>query len=343
MAFLVDVINYAQNVLAVVAGTPRTAASVNGPLQGLVNRTAFLKHISDKLWGTYLTVSGVDTGLDTLNIVGHGLSANQAVRVTTIGGSIPAPLNDGVVYYVIVVDSDNLNLSLASGPGAAVDLTGPMAGDVYVSVLPDWQGDLLMVDATYGTGIFASLVMWLAGTQTVTGAKTFDDITANNQYKYNGSSTTGYDTGEAVDMFGMWSVAPGSYTANTNSTTDPFYVRAHFPHEAVLEGFSISYQGAAGHGGLPATMPKIILVQRSVTGTLETPVATATDASASAVALEANHLISSASISVTIDTRSGYTYWWKLQPEAGANSLIGGVWGTPTSRFVTRYVDRRAS
>ena len=343
MAFLVDVINYAQNVLAVVAGTPRTAASVNGPLQGLVNRTAFLKHISDKLWGTYLTVSGVDTGLDTLNVVGHGLSANQAVRVTTIGGSIPAPLNDGVVYYVIVVDSDNIKLSLASGPGAAVDLTGPMAGDVYVSILPDWQGDLLMVDATYGTGIFASLVMWLAGTQTVTGPKTFDDITANSEYKYNGSSTTGYDTGETVDTSGLWTIDPGSYTAATNVAADALYVRAHFPHEAVLEGFSVSYKGAAGHGGLPGTMPKIRLVQRNVDSTLESTAATATDASASTVALEAPHLISSASFSLTIDTRSGYTYWWKLEPEAGANSLIGGIWGTPTSRFTTRYVDRRAS
>lgn len=342
MSFLTDVVKYATNILAVVAGTPRTAASVNGPLQGLVNRTAWLKVFTEYLFGPWVEIIGVDTGADTLYSPGHGLTANQAIQFRVVGGSLPAPLVGGTVYRVIVVDSDNFQVSLTSGPGPAVNLTGPMASDVYAFAIPDWIYDLLVVDAQWGTGPFADLVAWLAGAQTFTGAKTFNDITAGNgaDYEYAGHAPIDiYSTEDAQAPSGGWQIYPGAYTDSAASNTTPLYIRANLPNGCTMTGFRVNYRAAAGHGGLPQFMPKLQLVTRSTTGTLEVVVATATDSSPSVGAFETNHTIQSAAFALGINTTLGSTHWWKFTAENGTNATPNGLVLTPIATVIPAAVD----
>lgn len=342
MAFLTDVVKYATNILAVVAGTPRTAASVNGPLQGLANRTAWLRLFTEYLFGPWVEVTGADLGADTLYSPGHGLTANQAIQFRVVGGSLPAPLVGGTVYRVIVVDSDNFKVSLTSGPGPAVNLTGPMASDVYAFTIPDWIYDLLVVDAQWGTGPFADLVAWLAGTQTFTGAKTFQDITAGNgaDYKYAGHATLNIPQRKASAPNGGWTIHPAGNTDLTANGSGHVYYEASLPHGCYLQGFSVAYQAAPGHGALPAVMPKLQLVTvNAITGN-EIVSATATDSSPNVATFQSNHLISSVPFSLQILTYDvPYTYYWKFSQESGVGALINGVVFTPIARVSPTAVD----
>ena len=344
MSFLTDVVKYATNILAVVAGTPRTAESVNGPLQGLTNRTAWLRLFTEYLFGPWVEVTGADLGADTLYSPGHGLTANQAIQFRVVGGSLPAPLVGGTVYRVIVVDSDNFKVSLTSGPGPAVNLTGPMASDVYAFTIPDWIYDLLVVDAQWGTGAFADLVAWLAGAQTFTGAKTFDDITATADYKYLGyGQFEGYSAEHALAPSGGWNLnSPGIFTDTAASAGTPVYIRAKLPHGSLLKSFRVNYEASPGHVNLPQFMPKVQLVTKSTTGLLENIVATATDASPSVAAFEANHTIQSATFSLQIYNRLGFTHWWKITGENGLNSIVNGAYLTPTWVIEPTSVDAGA-
>jgi len=175
MATVAEIVRWIAGVTAVVNGTPRTAESVNAGLRDLANRSRWLKdRFYDLLLGAPLTVSAVNTTTDRLTITSHGIPANSPVQVFAAnGGSLPGGLAPSVVYYVGVVDADTIYLSATIGPGAAVDLSAGFSGDVYVQIVQDWMSVLLIADSTWGYGKLTSLVCFLAGSQAVTGTKTF--------------------------------------------------------------------------------------------------------------------------------------------------------------------------
>lgn len=70
-------------------------------------------------------VASVDTALDRIELEPHGLTTDDPVqfRIET-GGTLPAPLAAGVVYYAKpVTDSSSLFQVAAAPGGAAIDLT----------------------------------------------------------------------------------------------------------------------------------------------------------------------------------------------------------------------------
>lgn len=66
-----------------------------------------------------------DVAGDSIVIPGHGLTANQRVRLEAIpgGSTLPAGLAEDTDYFVISVDANTIKLSASAGPGAAVDIT----------------------------------------------------------------------------------------------------------------------------------------------------------------------------------------------------------------------------
>jgi hypothetical protein len=220
-----------------------------------------------------------------------------------------------------------------------------MAGDVYVSVLPDWQGDLLMVDATYGTGIFASLVMWLAGTQTVTGPKTFDDITTNVDYKYASSSPPKLQQCGWVipnPAGGFWLLGLNQAVANSNVASNKIFYQLGMPSGSTLTTLRIRViPDVLGRPGLPATMPTFKVYKADFNGTT-TLLATQIDPSASVAAYETPHTVTMTIPDEVVDN-SSFTYWLDLENESGVNSAINTIYKTPETRCAITKVDRMAS
>ena len=118
-----------------------------GYWDGVNNRVRWLfNRLGAGLLGEFQTfVAGaVNTGTDTINIVGHGLPANTVVRCGNVGGTmfagtgILAPSVAGLsisALYVLVTDVDNIQLALTSG-GAAIDLTSAGSGTHYLFTVP---------------------------------------------------------------------------------------------------------------------------------------------------------------------------------------------------------------
>ncbi len=64
----------------------------------------------------------VNTGTDRVLINSHGLSNNQKVTVSNLGGELPSGLNENYEYFIINVTANDFQLATSSG-GSAIDLT----------------------------------------------------------------------------------------------------------------------------------------------------------------------------------------------------------------------------
>lgn len=128
--------------------------------------------------------------------------------------------------------------------------------------------------------------------------------------------TAGWAIGAAGTALALNQVsAAGAYVA---------YFELLQPKACTLTGLSVLLAGAAGHVGLPATMP-VLTLYRQDTGSLLAPttVATATDASAGVAAYEAVHSLSLGVLAEVLAFDSGNRYYVKLAGETGANSIAG--------------------
>lgn len=69
-----------------------------------------------------------DIANDILEAPSHGFTNGQTVVVWAVpGASLPAPLVEGTIYFVITATTDDLQLSLTSG-GAAINITAVGSG-----------------------------------------------------------------------------------------------------------------------------------------------------------------------------------------------------------------------
>ncbi len=305
MAFVSEVIQFIAGVRAVVAGTPRTAASVNAGLSDLASRTKWLnERLYQLLLGAPLTISAVNTTTDRLTVTGHGIPANTAVQVFAAnGGALPGGLAAATVYYVDVVDADTIKLSATSGPGAAVDLTAGFVGDCYAQIIPDWLSTLLIADATYGAGKLSSLVVFLAGAQTVSGAKTFADITVSGVTYYKLASRS---LGRTVPCTFVDISTGLSYRMPCAiPATKTVGAMIDLPHGGSLTAMTVTID-PANVGVLPGTMPKVTVLRIEASGA-STDIGNQTDTSADFTAFSAVHEIAVTGMTEVIDTTL-YTY-----------------------------------
>jgi hypothetical protein len=80
-----------------------------------------------------------DATADTLKVAGHGYVANQTVVVWPGNQTLPAPLAEGTIYYVVNPTANNFQLATTSG-GAAINLTAVGNGYVQSLVVESFAG-----------------------------------------------------------------------------------------------------------------------------------------------------------------------------------------------------------
>ena len=82
-----------------------------------------------RTYGVKVTTT-VDAGTDTFTAASHGYAANTKVMVKS-SGTVPSPLYENIVYYVVNTTTDTFKLSYTSS-GSAIDLTDAGSGTIEV-------------------------------------------------------------------------------------------------------------------------------------------------------------------------------------------------------------------
>jgi hypothetical protein len=104
--------------------------------------------------GLFVGFAVPDVSNDVLEAPAHGFSDGQTVVVWVVpGGTLPAPLAEGTVYFVVSSTTDDLKLALTAG-GAAVNLTTVGAGFLQRITEEQYgtQGTLSITTATLRLG-----------------------------------------------------------------------------------------------------------------------------------------------------------------------------------------------
>lgn len=352
---------------APAGGDPRTAASVSVMGQGVTNRTLWLWKRLQEVIGNFapisaaspLPVSTVDTVGNSVTITGHGISSNDAVHlVTASAATAPAGLAVGTQYYAIVLDANTLSFSTTPGPGAAVDITGGLSGNVYV--VKNTTGDASIWATLNGilpAGTVRSMLKYIsdhvAFDSTALGgpnttAFAFNDITmfgSTNRMKVGSRTVTRVMRNDAHwdTVINGWNVSPGflgDLIYVHLVTAAVLTVPLDLPDGATLSSLTVRFQGAAGHapfpGGAP-TMPFFVLKKIDNNGGVTPFGATTTDASGTAVAYEAAHNLTQAGINEVVDNAT-HRYVLAFTGEAGGNGIAGGLfYGITATCAMTSY------
>lgn len=98
------------------------------------------------------------------------------------------------------------------------------------------------------------------------------------------------------------------------------------PHVCTIIGYGAVINPPSGHGALPATMPTIDLLRRSILDDPGTPWAVmvaSPDASANVAAYEPVHLVGPASTSTSVNLSVAYRWALGITGELGANAVAG--------------------
>lgn len=302
MSAITETEQFDASIIGPDAGSPRTAASVRTMGGGSANRARWMNARLTELLGSFLAITAVVTATDSLTVTGHGMSANDPVRVYAPSGLgvLPAGLAASTVYYAIIVDANTIKLSASSG-GAAVDITSVGSGVFYAIKVADGAA------ALYSSA--GSLRSEIARIQALLGAPGGATTRVLNSAPYIDANNTS-----------KWALAAHGHCAQqaASAVLEVPITAAEVPHGAVLSSFSVTVS-PTGHGALPAVMSAITLVRTSKATGSTTLIGGASDTSANAGALDTVHAIQSGVIGQVID-HSQYWYAVQLTMESGANS-----------------------
>ena len=113
-------------IIALEGASEITATYLDIRLYCTTPTNSFLRTYYDKY-----SLSSVNTGTNVITMgAAHGWSANRAVSVRS-SGTLPAPLQADVIYYVGSPSGEDLKLLDASG-GTEIDLTGSGSGTIEI-------------------------------------------------------------------------------------------------------------------------------------------------------------------------------------------------------------------
>jgi hypothetical protein len=332
-SIVTKVLRWVSNYRGPVAATPANAADVRAGVEDLGSAVYWLKtFMHDAIMGAEQRVIGRSG--DQLEITGHGLASNAAVRVFAspsgaYAGTLPSPLAADVVYYVRSVDADHIELSATSGPGAAITLTSGISGDVWVATVPDWSA-LLISNGTYGSGSLNSLVMWLSGAQTVSGAKTFSDLTMSGANRVK------------LAARGITRILPAAWMRTSANTIHLFPITTPvgsifrspiaLPHGCTVTAIHARLARTGLSGIFPAQKIRVTFQRAPITtGTIGT-VAQLEDPEGTIATYEGTHTIDMTGIAHVVDT-TAYTYFVQLEGELnpeGQSCDLKSLWADVT-------------
>lgn len=158
------------------------------------------------------TDAEVNTGTEEITIASHGFSANQQVYVSNSGGALPTGLSGTTLYYVLVVSSSVIKLSLTSG-GAAVNITAAAGGGTHTisracHVLPV----LFPVGTDRGTLIRGNAVQFPRGHYLAVGDGTL---------RINGTALSSTLTASRTPRFALYDPVANTYTQDDVGIAKP--------------------------------------------------------------------------------------------------------------------------
>ena len=93
----------------------------------------------------------VNTATDTFTCPAHGYS--NGTKVTIYGDTVPSPLTEGNVYFVVNSTTDTFQISATSG-GAVIDITGIGGTGCVVSTI---------TEEVYGGAGTHTISTWIIG------------------------------------------------------------------------------------------------------------------------------------------------------------------------------------
>ena len=280
---------------------------------------------------------------DQLEITGHGLASNAAVRVfASPAASLPTPLVANTVYYVRSIDADHIELSATSGPGAAITLTSGLSGDVWVQTVPSWINTILVADATYGAGTlkdFGGVEGRRA--ERLRGQDIHDlNISGTARAKYASRTLARVVRQPMIKDDDALSLNLGSFDAVVD---DVWYAMLGMFHMEPLWCPLRSTDDPAAHASFPASLPKVSVFRRRLSTNADSIVdGPDPDTSADPTAYSAIHAITCTVDPVEVIDNTDYIYLVKLTWEGGANSADGDVMGATYSFTSSSYDDGAA-
>ncbi len=128
----------------------RTSAAMRQHLQESANRTEWTEKRLRDVIGVPIAITNVDASTNVITTGTHGLSNADPIRFTSVGGSIPAGLAAGTIYYARDVTATTFKVAATPG-GSAIDITGTGSGTLYVWTVPDASLFLFILLATSNT------------------------------------------------------------------------------------------------------------------------------------------------------------------------------------------------
>ncbi len=260
----------------------------------------------------------------------------SGVAVTSPGSwldgdsALASPANVQAQFAKIVTDLVSTTASHSGAARIGATATTHLTGSTIQSMLSAAESN----------------VPWKDTVNTFTAEQTFQNLKVTGVVpKVNIPSTTA--SRWFLDAFfssgtGLW-LDGGTHIESATTGGGYCYIPIdHVPNGVTITQIDVSFEGAAGHGALPASMPKIRLVSiTGTTGAFTNESTQADDASASTGAFESAHLLTKSGLSVVVD-KTSKRYMIQVASESGANALVGArVWAARVT-FNTTYFDYAA-
>lgn len=324
-------------------------AALNGASGNIVAGTLFAALTALKLAANHEWTSGGATWADGAPHVDTSVLLEVRKIINDLGSQVTA--NDGGLKVGVGVRT--AWLGGRTNPATTVyQALDKIVTDLAATTSNDDGAERIGAQAAtgYSAGsVRSQLAEVLAGTQTFTGAKTFDNITASAGNKYKVSSRTVTRILDAVGHIEDGFPTPGAgwvagnamqHWAQTSVVTfaPMTFVLLDLPHNAVLTQLRVNING--GGSSLPANMPTIKLYGMDIDANNQAQIgATTTDTSPSGAAYGATHWITLSGLSETID-RATKRYSCQVNGEAGVGSTVGlTIWGIEATFTVTEIAE----
>jgi hypothetical protein len=227
--------------------------------------------------------------------------------------------------------SANVPIVTSPAPAMPAAIRRGTAGDGTITALQQNAEDVAQaLGHLKGTMANDADVVKIAGAQTVTGAKTFNDITVQNRVKLASRSVTRFVDGAAIAKITGgtpdWdAISNGTWTAQSVTAPAPrLMIPIRVPDGATVTAVRV-YIDPPAHGGSwpPQNAPTLELRRIALPGTVASE-GTATDSLAVQGTYEAVHEIALTGLSVVMD-RSTMSLLLLLTGENGTDAVTGTV------------------
>lgn len=218
--------------------------------------------------------------------------------------------------------------------GPSLDTQGALVGDPDGTTLIGWSGFGPTLQSTL-RGVLETIITQLVGkvgidgSDTMTGTLVAPNVNINNAgntITLASRSKTVTDGSPMSANQTQWIATSSAEVGALVNTAVALPIELFPPNGAELTTVEVWWQGAGGHGALPATMPQVEVYEENIgTGVVTQLGPTATDSSASVAAYQLRHAITVSGFSHVVN-RATSRFYVKVYNEGGVNALAGATY-----------------